>query len=250
MAYNRPPKSEAEIASLPLPGTTEREAHVRAHLRKMSPETLVYLMREAEDRKDTPCYDLCARALIHGEEQLGGRWLGGHCEKIIYPVAMVGGFHLDPEVLKDFRSLCHQALFLAIRDHGPGQRYFEERFLSAFKRLCITVARHEHRARKLEQGHLEALEAHFAAPVGSTRTDSTREEEGEALLAAAILALPERQRQVALLVIQEGRPVESVDGPSVASILGLTSRRIRQLLQEARESLVKNAAIRDFLDGR
>jgi DNA-directed RNA polymerase specialized sigma24 family protein len=126
---------------------------------------------------------------------------------------------------------------------------WESRFGFCLKQLCIQVARSLARRRKREnmQEHPlpdgdEVAGSDFAGSA-SLEAEVLGRIEAETLI-AAIRRLPSRQAEAALLAWVEERPIEADAEDSVKNIMGITERRVYQLLEKARERLLQDPVIR------
>jgi DNA-directed RNA polymerase specialized sigma24 family protein len=251
LGLNRPRKSATEIDNLPPPGTTEREAHIRAHGGDFAPETLVFLLRETAAKRDTALFEGCAIALV-GHRNPGGRCVGGHCEGIILSMAGACGFRIDRETLNDFRQACHLAMWRAIRSGCSKKPFWEERFGLALKQLCIDEARKmsrrlddlERAGNRVELTEEMADGGQHSAVLDDQLFDRIVEQE----LHAVIRRLPPRQAHAAFLAWVEGRPIGSEDPSSVKNVMGISERAVYSLLNKAKARLVADPQIRKYLE--
>lgn len=249
----RPPKSAAEISALPPLGTTQCSAHVREHGQTFSPETLVYLIREATLRRDTALVELSARLLI-GQRGRSDRWEGGHCEATIAKLGRSYGFCRDPELRKAFRSGCLAKLVDAIHAGREEKHYWEERFGDAFKMACIDVARslRQPRNRDMEAGVTGDSDAEIDVDDLDGGTGLIDEPilkriatpHHTSALLKATRALPRRQRHAVFLAWIEGRAIEGDGTDTVAAIMGITPRAVYKHLEKARATLSANPDLR------
>lgn len=253
MNVNRPPESAAEIASLPAPGTTEREAYVRAHADRFTPETLVFLLREALGSGNTALFERCAIALA-GRVGPGGNWVGGHCEAMVWSMARSFGFRNDPETLQDFRQQCHMGMWRAIHAGVAEKPFWEARFGLALKHSCIDEGRMlVRRLKELEWADERAELPEDAVGEGEDRPgldaqvwDRIVEQD----LRAAVRRLPPRQARAAFLTWIEGRPVGSDDPRSVKNLMGVTEQAVYALLRKAKVTLAADPELRKYLEDR
>lgn len=251
MTFQRPPNSAAEIAALPTLGSTQCEAHVRAHGSEFTPETLVYLLRQSSSRHDTATFELCGQLLL-GREGPDGHWHGSHTEGVIVNLGRSYGFYADDELMRDFRAGCFAAMWQAICSDRP---FWEVRFGLALREKCIEVARSMARQRKadarmVDPGDVEeqaAKEIEDRADPDATPIDevvlarlSSRARQVELL--AAVRRLPERQGRAALLAWAEARPIEGAG--SVARVMGISPRAVYKLLTKAKATLQSDPALR------
>jgi DNA-directed RNA polymerase specialized sigma24 family protein len=253
MLLRRTPKSAAEIAALPPLGTTQCMEHVRAHSGAYDAETLVHLLRRSLALHDTPFFELCGRSLI-GSEGPDGRWRGGHCEGVIVNLARHFGFVADRQVMREFRTNCHGALWIGV--HG-GRPFWEMRFGMAFRQKCIEMARSlvRERIRAAEARYVSDADGDQVADVDDIAApDVALIDEGvlarlsnpthKAVLLAAVRRLPKRQGAAVLLAWIEGRQIEGAGQETVSSLMGITPRGVWKLLTEARKTLQSDPAIR------
>lgn len=249
---HRPPKSAAEIDALPPLGSTQCSAHVREYGRSFSPETLVFLIREATLRRDTALVELSARLLL-GQAGRGGRWEGGHCEPTIAKLARHYGFYRNVDLRRAFRSGCLAKLAEALHAGREKKHYWEERFGDAFKKACIDMARSLRlpRNRDMEAGVTddgdEAVDVDGLDPgadlIDAAILERMASTHHMSALLHAIRALPERQGHAALLAWVEGRPLEG-EGETVAAIMGISPRAVYKHLEKARSTLSTNPDLR------
>jgi hypothetical protein len=247
MQFPRPMDSEREIAALPALGTTEFEVHVRAHGDKFTPETLVYLLRLAAARKNTPLFELCGRFLV-GRVDDDGRWSGGHCEGIMVNLGKSFGFVSDPEEMIDFRARCQTGLWQAIHGKSP---FWESRFGRAFRQKCIEAARSlvrqqqkwperlysdgEDSFENLPDSEVILMDEDVASRLSSPANQAT--------LLREVRRLPRRQAHAVLLAWMNQRPIEG--GPrSVANLMGISSRMVYKHLSQALPTLQANPVLR------
>jgi DNA-directed RNA polymerase specialized sigma24 family protein len=249
---DRPPKSAAEIKALPSLGTTEGLQHVRENGEIFAPETLVYVMRDALVREDPTLFELAARFLVG--RRSGDRWQGGHVERTIAKLA----WRLDADLRPDFRSKCLSALFAAIYAGREAKPFWEERFRRAFKMVCVDNARALYRLRQREQEIFhDSDDVDFTEKVTDSRTDHVEDglvealsrPEHERVVLTAVRALPERQGQAVMLAWMEGRPIEGHGPHTVAKVMGISTRRVYQLLEAALSRLRANEALRAIACG-
>lgn len=252
MDLQRPPRSVADIAALPLFGTTACESYVQEHGEGFVPETLVYLLRESITASDTSLFNHCGRLLI-GERSEDGRWYGRHCEPIIMTVAADFGLCQDDGTLHEFRTEVHAEVWRAIYAGREAKHFWEERFGAALKDKCIDVARKLARRRNRERRH-ERDQLEWESETLAQEADPKCVEDDvistidDRILLQGIRELRPRQREAAFLVWVEGRPVEGNDDGSAAKIMGVTPRAVYKLLAAAKRVLAEHPAIRPLLD--
>jgi len=234
---------------MPPPGTTEREVHVRARADDFAPETLVFLLRETASSRNTALFERCALSLV-GRPGLQGGWVSGHCEPII---RSVGRTLHDKQALDDFRQMCYEEMFSAIRAGRAKKPFWEERFGRALKQLCIDVLRSVNRrldrfeaaVNRVDPEAMELETDHSMSPDDGLFQQVLGQD-----LHAAILRLPRRQAWAAYLAWIDVRPIESENDGSVKNIMGVTARAVYKLLREAKQRLAADPQIRKYLEKR
>jgi hypothetical protein len=249
MRYSRPKKSEQELAALPSLGTTEFEAHVRINGEEFTAETLVYLLRWAAAKQNTPLFDLCGRFLV-GHPDDDGRWRGGHCEGIMVNLAKRFGFLSKPEQMLDFRGRCQSGLWKAI--HGNGG-FWECRFAMAFKLKCIESARSlsreenqnsEGREVDTDEIDIENVGDSEAVPIDEDVAARLSNPIHQAILLGEVRRLPKKQAHAFLLAHLEGRPIEGSGSNTVATLMNISPRMVYKHLAKGIAALKENAALR------
>lgn len=247
MEPQRTPESAAEIAALPDICSAACDRHLTCYGRELTPETLVYLLREYQARGDEARFRVCA-LLLTGLDPATGNIDGGHCEGIIRSLANHFGFR-DPELLAEFRSGCFEKMWAAILGARSKARYYEERFGHALKRRAIDVALSLARQRKRErdvQPLPDNEEDEAMGAEGRTQLDDeVLSKIGHDKLLAALRELPPKQSQAALLVWVEGWKVESddTDEETAATAMGISGRMVRKHLTAARAALSANPTL-------
>lgn len=254
MDYSPPDHVAEQIALLDALRPHERESYVRAHGREMSPEALVHLLRTGIGEADTTLFDLSGRLLVGGEGP-DGRCHDGHCEGIIMALAKYYGFHVEAATLQDYRATCHSEMWKAVYAGSSEKPFWSIRFGWCMKRLCIQVARGFVRARqrqgkfeeRLPEWDPEGDEAQTLGDGGSLEDEVLRQLDGGALM-SAVRRLPARLAQAVTLAWIEQRPIEGKGQDTVAGIIGVTPRRVYQLLREARARLLEDPVVRARAD--
>jgi hypothetical protein len=252
----RLPKSAAEIASLPEASSPEMDEYLAQNGRALSPETLVYLLRELVGSADRRLFHRCGELLI-GIGTQPGRIEGGHCEGIIRVLAKYYGFS-SPDELKEYRAACYALLWRDVVAGRVKSPHLEERFGQAFKSRAIDAARSLDRLRRRVKDtvHIDVEEdSKPEAGVASADVDSAVISAIDQVgLLAALRRLPCRQAQAAQLVWIDGWPIESEDDNemTVSKMMGISGRMVRKHLGVARNRLQSDPSLRALLedDGR
>lgn len=251
--FSRPPKSVAEIAALPAPGTTQCLEFLRAGAGSLTPETLVHVAREAIRVRDGELHGLAVMALL-GSPAQNGTIVGGHCEAIIRNRARAFGFD-EPADLEDFRGDCLSRLVEAIHPGPKAKEYLEHRFFDCFLGLCVDVGRGLKLRRKtvrLAPGEANGYEVEWLESLADPDEDSTSDNSDDPVVSSetkvrlhrAILRLPPRQRTAVQLRLLLGLPVTG-DGPrTVVSIMRVSETNVYKLLDKAKRTLRKDPDLR------
>lgn len=241
MGLNRPPKSAAEIATLPAFDSTECAQLVRTAGSSFEPETLVYIIREAIRAKRTELVVVAGECLATPGTPPGRARTP--VDRALTRTARVFGFMKNPALLDEFCKACLDLMWdgiLAGREEKP---FWEVNFRHTFRAKCIDAGRPlYHRSRRyvsiesvpnLTQGDPSIV---ILAQIGIER------------ILEAISRLPPPEARVAMLHWVEKRPVDSPDPGSVARIVGLSPSHVHNLLRNARARLAGDPAIQDLRD--
>ena len=246
--YRRPAKSESEIAALPPLGTTECIAHVAAVGTTLSPETLVYLLRQAAIRKDSGFFDQVGRLLV-GTADRDGRWVGGHCTGIVVNLAKKFSFTRNRETMQDFAAECLREMWLAVHEGYARRPFWEICFVKAFRDKCLEVVRSFIRAEARNRKSFKETDSDRVAQAEDSRASHLAEGTVDHItLLDAIRRLPSEHAVAAMLHWVEGREVRG-GKESVTGIMGLSFSAVYKLLREARAMLESDPDIRAMRSG-
>jgi DNA-directed RNA polymerase specialized sigma24 family protein len=229
--YTREPEVEAQVRQLSrLPDRARRERLMtvdRAHPAFVREETLVYCLREYHARGDADAAwqiaDLLAQRVASHIRRKLSRW----------------------RLSADDRDECARDLFaeicLALFDRGPAAEFWEVRFWVCLDRRLWnlaerrqTAADNELRLADREDGEEEAGVDPLAQVADTRPGPETLAEHRDALR-----TLTENERLALYLRYVEGWPEESEnpDQPSVARVLQVTGRTVRNYLRRAEAKL-------------
>lgn len=246
MALERSPQSRAEIAALPPIGTTECEQVLRESGGRLAPESLVHVIREAAETRNTGLIELCGRYLTGSG---GPGWPGSAktaADRVIAGVARRFGFHEDPVVLELFWAASLDAMWDGILAGWAQKPFWEVSFRHTLWAKCIDVGRPLYNRWERESKSDISLET-IPELAGPDALDGLVGRLGEEVVLAAIRRLPSKEAQAGLLHWVEGRPIDSADSGSVSNIMGLSARYVHTLLNKARQRLVQDPDIRSLL---
>lgn len=239
MGLKRPDRSREEIAGLPEIHTTECDAFLRASGDSLAPETMVYVIREAQRARKTILIEICGRYLTGAGQPIRPDAGTTVTERVIWAVARRFRFPDNPTVLQDFWSECLDGMWDAIllgRDRKP---FWEANFGQALYAKCLDLGRPRYR-RSVKEVSLENLQP----PAGADVLADIMAHLGEAEILRAIRRLPRQEAQAAFLHWVEKRPVDSAAAGSVRNVMGLSARHIHNLLSNAQERLAQDPIIR------
>lgn len=234
---------------MPALDSTEGSEHVRKHGLSYTPESLVYVIREAIDKRNTALVEVSFRFLIGRE--VGAQWEGGHCEGTMVLLARTFGFHLSRELRVAFRSRCLASLSEAIYAGREVKPYWEERFGDAFKKVCIDAARWLSlpRNRDMEAGvtgdgddATDVDNFDFGKPLIDVEiVEQLSKPHHQAVVLRAVRALPSRQGQAVMLAWMEGRAIEGQAAGTVAEVMAISPTAVYKLLRKALPILRANS---------
>lgn len=256
----RPPRSAEEIAEIAILGNTQCHAYVRERGAELAAETLVYVMREANQRQDTTLFQLAATHLL-GRPGTGRRWIGGHCEPIVVNLAVLFGFGDRLERRVEFRSQCIRALLRAISAGRDAKGYWEERFGDAFRKSCIDEAR---RMVAFDARHLlgedasDEADLNWADGVPDPSSDAEENDalailaslDGDSRLLNATRALPPRQARAVFLRYFDGFAITGKGADTVANVMGISEAGVHKLLNKAYARLRADPNLRGIWPGK
>ena len=250
LQLDRPARSIREIEALPALGGPECASYLQRKGKELGAETLVFLLREFAAMRRSRLFETCGSLLV-GVPDGDGRYDGGKCEGIIVNQAKIFGFLRDLELRTEYRGRCHTRMWECISEGRSAKPYWEERFGSALRGICIDIG----------QGLKAELERH--AIIGLAENDRDPYEipgndDEDAWIAAmnvrelreAIRELPEALMSTAWMKWIDDFPITSPDGASITSVLGISDSMVRRNIREARASLALNpivAALREDL---
>ena len=226
----RPPKSIAEIERLSALGPTDRKDTIRREGRRLTLETLAFLVRECLRDGDTELLEIVAAHLLESSRA------------IAESVSQV----LPPDDREDVHSEASRRMFVSLQSAtSETPTFWEERFGHAYKRRCIDVVR-AHR-KKLERATVSVHDV----PEDSSRLDEidlSTEIAGRIdrdALQQIISELPPREAAAVTLRWIEDK---KVSGPgSVSEIMGISPSMVHRHLRNARERLKKIERVRALL---
>lgn len=243
MELQRPPKSATQIEALKQFGPTELAQDVQINGTELLPETLVFLLRDTHQARNTGLFELCGRFLIGIAGEDGG-FCGGYVEGIIRSVASTRVFLRDPDTLEEFRAECHLTLWRAIVAGTDKKPHLEERFGHALKFMCIDVARSLWR-RHQRLATAETIEQAEQVADGAVPIDeAVLQQLAREVLIDALYNLPERQRQAVFLAWVEGYPITSPENDSVSGVMGISETAVHKHLRKARERLAGDSTVK------
>ncbi len=242
MHLQRPPKSAAEIATLPAIGSTECTLFLRGAGHALEPETLVYVIREAVKIRNTELIEMASLYLAGTVTVAESVSRGKHAERVLWAVgAGRFGFSGDPAMLDEFWKASLDGMWDAIlagRDQKP---FWEANFGQALYAKCLDVGRPLYRRWKRE-APLESLPHLQGADLGREILARL----GEEVILQAIRRLPRSEAQAAMLHWVDGRPIDSPEPGSVRNLMGLSARQVHYLLRNAQRRLAQDPGIRDL----
>lgn len=225
--YTREPEVEAQVRALSGIGPRERQRRIgladRTQNEFLREETLVYLLREHDRQGDPdPAWQLA--------EILVGRVAGHVARKL-------ARWRFRPEDIAE----CAQDLFGELRtalfDHGPAGEFWEVRFWVCLDRRLWNLAEKQQAMRDSEL-RLDERDEGGEDPLAQI-ADTAPGPEIRAEWREALTLLTENERLALYLRTVEGLPEESEDPdrPSIARVLGVTGRTVRNYLRRAEDKL-------------
>ena len=241
MGLVRPPQSAAEIATLPAIGSTECVQFLRGAGHSLDPETLVYVIREAVQIRNTELIEVAGLYLTGAGDPAEPGPRRAHAERVMWACARRFGFPGDPAILDEFWRACLDGMWDAIlagRDEKP---FWEANFGQAFYAKCLDVGRPLYRRWKREVP-IESVPALRGADVGGELLARL----GEEVILQAIRRLPPQEATAAMLNWVDDRPVDSPDPGSVRNLMRLSARQVHNLLSNAQRRLLQDPAVRDL----
>ncbi len=241
MQLERPPKSAAEIATLPAIGSTECTQFLRGAGRSLDPETLVWVIRAAVEIRNTELIEVAGSDLAGAGEPAAPGSRRTHAEKVIWAVARRFGFPSDAAILAEFWRASLDGMWdavLAGRDQKP---FWEANFGQALYAKCLDVGRPLFRRWKREVS-IESVPPLRGGDVGGEILSRL----GEQVILQAIRRLPPQEAHAAMLHWVDGRPVDSPDPDSVRNVMRLSARQVHNLLSNAQRRLAQEPAVRDL----
>lgn len=239
MEPDRPPKSAAEIATLPPIGSTECAQFLRGAGPSLEPETLVYVIREATRIRSTELIQLASMHLVGTGDLAAPGTTRTHAERVILSVARRFGFNRDPAVLEEFFKACLDGMWDAILAGREKKHFWETSFPNALYLKCIDIGRPLYRRWRREVP-IETVPMLSGPDV----LGETLSRMGEETILESIRKLPAQEAQAAMLHWVDGRPVDSSDAGSVRNVMGLSARQVHNLLANARRRLAQDPAVR------
>ncbi len=239
MEPQRPPKSAAEIATLPPMGATECVQFLRDAGASLEPETLVFVVREAARIGKTELIQLASIHLVGTTTPSSQGATRTHAERVIMSVARRFGFGREQGVMEEFFNSCLDGMWDAILAGRTKKPFWETSFHKALYGKCVDIARPlYHRWRK--NVPIDSLPALSVPDV----LEQTLALMAKHVILEAIRKLPPPEAQAAMLHWIEGRPVDSPDTGSVMNLMGLSARHVHNILANARRRLAQDPAVR------
>jgi hypothetical protein len=241
MQLVRPPKSAAEIATLPAIASTECTLVLSGAGHAFDPETLVYVIREAVDVRKTELVQVAALHLMGAGEPTEPGSRRTPAEKVIWAVARRFGFSSDLRILDEFWRACLDAMWDALLAGREEKPFWEANFGQALFAKCLDVGRPLYRRWKKEVP-MESVPTLQGVDVSGDLLARL----GEEAILQAIRRLPTKEAHAAMLHWVDGRPVDSPEPGSVMNVMKLSARQVHNLLSSAQGRLARDPVVRDL----
>lgn len=222
--YSRPKSVEKNIESAIGLGIEAIKARLKddkpASEEYLKSESLVYLFREARNRRDDAMMNLLATALLD------------RCDRILQAKLPKSSDHLREDILAEF------AVILA-NDTNNELDFYEARFNRAFRMHRLGCVKKEIKQRERFETTAFGTTTNEDQEVVHSNEPQRRPTESEELIRSELLDLLPPEIQKAVVLREMGYPIES-NYPSeetVATLCGVTERTIHNWIKKAQNML-------------